>query len=156
MATDFTSISSARKRAIRAEMLRRFKQSMRKTGAMRAAGGDVSKMGKKSASMKGYAWESPLERQYATTLRGLQKGTDTKKAVAKTARAVGAANPNLVTAQKMKSVSKGGTVSRGSYADKKTEAAAWRRKHRAAAGTDATKLAKIESRYRFMRGLPKK
>ena len=162
MADDWSSITATRKRSIRAEMLRRFKQKMRKKGAMKAAGGDPTKMGV-TGSMKGYSWQSPLEKEYAKSIRKVQqeKGTVggvSRKDIAKTARATGAANPKLVQSQKMKSASKGGTVSKGSHAGDagKKEAAAWRRKHRTAAAGDTNKLAKIEKRYRRMRGLKPK
>ena len=72
MAVDFTAITSQRKRDIRSEMLRRFKQKMRKKGASRAGGGDPSKVST-TGSMKGFGWQSPLERQYAKSVRSAQK-----------------------------------------------------------------------------------
>jgi len=169
MAADWSSITAERKRAIRAEMLTRWKQKLRKKGASKAAGGDPTKAGG-TGSMKGFGLTAK-EIQYAQTVRKTQRkkgaadasyvipGTKkSRKDIAKTARKTGASNPNLVTAQKMKSVSKGGTVSKGSHAGDagKKEAAAWRRKHRTAAVGDAGKLAKIERRYRHMRGLKPK
>ena len=170
MATDWSSISAERKRQIRAEMIRRWKQKLRKKGAAKAAGGDPKKAGG-TGSMKGFGL-TPLEIKYAQTVRKTQRkkakadanyvipGTKkTRKAIAKTARATGAANPKLVTAMSMKSKKKGGTVSFGSHkgADKKKAAAAWRRKHLKAAGSDQNKIDKIKRRYRHMRGLkPKK
>ena len=139
------SISAARKRAIRAEMLRRWKQKLRKKGASKAAGGDptktsgVYKTGAKkgqkygTGSLKGWVTDTGQkltkdEIKYAQTVRKIQRkkskadanyvipGTKkTKKATAKTARATGAKNPKLVTAMSMKSKSKGGTVSKGSH-----------------------------------------
>jgi len=174
MATDWSSISAQRKRQIRAEMLRRWKQKLRKKGAAKAAGGNVKAAGG-TGSMKG-AGLTKLERDYAKTVRRTQNkkadadatyvipGTKkTRKAVAKTARTTGAGNVKLVKKAKqrvMKSKSKGGTVSHGSHAgdDKKLQAAAWRRKHLKAAGDDVNKQKKIQKRYFHMRGkkLPKK
>jgi hypothetical protein len=147
------SISAARKRAIREEMLRRWKQKLRKKGAAKAAGGNVKAAGG-TGSMKGYAWqgatkaEKILERKYAQAVRKTQRKKakadsgykipgmkKTRKAVAKTARATGAGNVKLVKKAKqrvMKSKSKGGTVSFGSHKGthaKRMEAQAWRKKH---------------------------
>ena len=166
MATDWSSISAERKRQIRAEMIRRWKQKLRKKGAAKAAGGDPKKAGG-TGSMKGFGLTA-LERKYAQTVRKTQRkkakadanyvipGTKkTRKATAKTARATGAANPRLVASARMKSKKKGGTVSFGSHkgADKKAEAGAWRRKHLAAAQGDQTKIDKIKRRYKHMRGI---
>jgi len=165
MAVDFTAITSQRKRDIRSEMLRRLKQKMRKKGASRAAGGDP-KLAGGTGSMKGFDFQSPLERQYSKTVRGQQKtkgtiGGKSRTGIAKTARATGARNPNLVTAQKMKSISKGGTVGRGTHAAvagekgggaKRVAAKAWRTKHMGAAGTDKAKKAKVQKRFKRMIG----
>jgi hypothetical protein len=179
---EFTSISAQRKRAIRAEMLRRWKQKLRKKGAAKAAGGDPKKTsgvdpktGKKygTGSMKGFGLTAK-EIKYAQTVRKIQRkkskadanyvipGTKkTKKATAKTARATGAKNPKLVTAMSMKSKSKGGTVSKGSHkavagqkggGAKRIAAKAWRTKHMKAAGTDKVKRAKIQKRFKHMIG----
>jgi hypothetical protein len=139
------SISAARKRAIRAEMLRRWKQKLRKKGASKAAGGDptktsgVYKTGAKkgqkygTGSLKGWVTDTGQkltkdEIKYAQTVRKTQRkkakadanyvipGTKkTRKAIAKTARKTGAKNPKLKTAMSMKQKSKGGTVSYGSH-----------------------------------------
>ena len=163
MATDWSSISAKRKREIRAEMLRRWKQKLRKKGAAKAAGGDPKKAGG-TGSMKGFGLTA-LERKYAQTVRKTQRkkskadanyvipGTKkTKKSIAKTARTTGSTNPKLVTAMGMKSKSKGGTVSKGSHksGDKLSSAKAWYRKHKKAAGGDAAKLKKIRKRYKHM------
>ena len=161
MATDWSSITAERKRAIRAEMLRRWKQKLRKKGASKAAGGDPTKAGG-TGSMKGFGL-TPLEIKYAQTVRKTQKkkgtiGGRSRSDIAKTARATGAGNPNLVTAQKMKSISKGGTVGKGTHGGKggpgtkRREAKEWRTKHMAAAGTDAVKKAKIQARFKRMIG----
>jgi len=139
----FEDITPARKRAIRAEMLKRWKAKLRKKGAAKAAGGDPKKAGG-TGSMKG-AGLTAKERQYAQTVRKTQRKKakadpkykipgmkKTRKAVAKTARKTGAGNKKLVAAQEMKQKSKGGTVSYGSHG--KTHAArkkaqAWRKKH---------------------------
>ena len=169
---EFTSISAQRKRAIRAEMLRRWKQKLRKKGAAKAAGGDPKKAGG-TGSMKGFGLTAK-EIKYAQTVRKIQRkkskadanyvipGTKkTKKATAKTARATGAKNPKLVTAMSMKSKSKGGTVSKGSHkavagqkggGAKRIAAKAWRTKHMKAAGTDKVKRAKIQKRFKHMIG----
>ena len=143
MATDWSSISAERKRQIRAEMIRRWKQKLRKKGAAAAAGGDPKKAGG-TGSMKGFGLTA-LERKYAQTVRKTQRKKakadpkyklpgmkKTRKAVAKTARKTGAGSAKLVAAQEMKQKSKGGTVSYGSHG--KTHAArvkaqAWRKKH---------------------------
>jgi hypothetical protein len=139
------SISAARKRAIRAEMLRRWKQKLRKKGASKAAGGDptktsgVYKTGAKkgqkygTGSLKGWVTDTGQkltkdEIKYAQTVRKTQRKKakadpeyklpgmkKTRKAVAKTARKTGAGSAKLVAAQEMKSKKKGGTVSRGSH-----------------------------------------
>ena len=169
---EFTSISAQRKRAIRAEMLRRWKQKLRKKGAAKAAGGDPKKAGG-TGSMKGYGLTA-LERKYAQTVRKTQRkqskadanyvipGTKkTRKAIAKTARTTGAANPKLKTAMSMKQKSKGGTVSYGSHkaiagqkggGAKRIAAKAWRTKHMSAAGTDKAKRRKIQKRFKHMIG----
>ena len=173
---EFTSISAQRKRAIRAEMLRRWKQKLRKKGAAKAAGGNVKAAGG-TGSLKGWVTGTGQkltkdEIKYAQTVRKIQRkkskadanyvipGTKkTKKATAKTARATGAKNPKLVTAMSMKSKSKGGTVSKGSHkavagqkggGAKRIAAKAWYRKHKKAAGGDAAKLKKIRKRYKHM------
>ena len=145
------SISAARKRAIRAEMLRRWKQKLRKKGASKAAGGDptktsgVYKTGAKkgqkygTGSLKGWVTDTGQkltkdEIKYAQTVRKTQRKKakadpeyklpgmkKTRKAVAKTARKTGAGSAKLVAAQEMKSKKKGGTVSYGSHG--KTHAA---------------------------------
>ena len=172
MATDWSSISAERKRQIRAEMIRRWKQKLRKKGAAKAAGGDPKKAGG-TGSMKGFGL-TPLEIKYAQTVRKTQRkkskadanyvipGTKkTKKSIAKTARTTGSTNPKLVTAMGMKSKSKGGTVSKGSHkavAGKKgggaarIAAKAWRTKHMAAAGDDKAKRRKIQKRFKHMIG----
>jgi len=164
MATDWSSITAERKRAIRAEMLRRWKQKLRKKGASKAAGGDPTKAGG-TGSMKGFGL-TPLEIKYAQTVRKTQKkkgtiGGRSRSDIAKTARATGAGNPNLVTAQSMKSISKGGTVGKGTHAAikgqkgggaKRIAAKAWRTKHMAAAGTDKVKRQKIQKRFKRMIG----
>ena len=157
------SISDARKRAIRAEMLKRWKQKLRKKGAAKAAGGDPKKAGG-TGSMKGFGL-TKKEIEYAQTVRKTQRkkskadanyvipGTKkTKKSIAKTARKTGSTNPKLVTAMSMKSKKKGGTVSKGSHKSgaKLSAAKAWYRKHKAAAGGDAAKLKKIRKRYKYM------
>ena len=165
MAVDFGEITSQRKRAIRAEMLKRFKQKLRKKGASRAAGGDP-KLAGGTGSMKGFDFQSPLERQYSKSVRATQKkkgtiGGRSRSDIAKTARSTGASNPNLVTGQKMKSISKGGTVGRGTHAAvagekgggaKRVAAKAWRTKHMGAAGTDKAKRAKVQKRFKRMIG----
>ena len=143
------SISAARKRAIRAEMLRRWKQKLRKKGAAKAAGGNVKAAGG-TGSLKGWVTDTGQkltkdEIKYAQTVRKTQRKKakadpeyklpgmkKTRKAVAKTARKTGAGSAKLVAAQEMKSKKKGGTVSYGSHG--KTHAArkkaqAWRKKH---------------------------
>ena len=146
------SISAARKRAIRAEMLRRWKQKLRKKGAAKAAGGNVKAAGG-TGSLKGWVTDTGQkltkdEIKYAQTVRKTQRKKakadpgykipgmkKTRKAVAKTARATGAGNVKLVKKAKqrvMKSKSKGGTVSFGSHKGthaKRMEAQAWRKKH---------------------------
>ena len=169
---DWDMITPARKRAIRAEMLRRWKQKLRKKGAAKAAGGNVKAAGG-TGSLKGWTTSTGQkltkdEIKYAQTVRHHQQasgkigGKDRKK-IAKTARSTGAGNVKLVKKAKqrvMKSKTKGGTVSYGSHAgdDKKLQAAAWRRKHLKAAGDDVNKQKKIQKRYFHMRGkkLPKK
>lgn len=160
----FENIDLARKRAIRAEMLRRFKQKLRKKGASKAAGGDSKKAGG-TGSMKGFGLKG-AEIDYAKSVRGDQKtsgkigGKDIKK-IAKTARATGAGNKKLVTAASMKQKSQGGTVSKASHkavAGQKGGGAAriaaksWRTKHMTAAGTDKAKKAKIQKRFKHMIG----
>tara|TARA_Y100001951_G_C11146093_1_gene186418 strand:- start:44 stop:577 length:534 start_codon:yes stop_codon:yes gene_type:complete len=173
---DWDMITPARKRAIRAEMLRRWKQKLRKKGAAKAAGGDptktsgVDKTGKKygTGSLKGWTTSTGQrltadEIRYAKTVRASQKksgkiGGKSRKVIAKTARATGAGNKKLVTAMSMKGKKQGGTVSFGSHkgdAGKKA-AAAWRRKHLKAAGSDQTKIDKIRRRYKHMRGIKTK
>ena len=149
---EFTSISAQRKRAIRAEMLRRWKQKLRKKGAAKAAGGNVKAAGG-TGSLKGWVTDTGQkltkdEIKYAQTVRKTQRKKakadsgykipgmkKTRKAVAKTARATGAGNVKLVKKAKqrvMKSKSKGGTVSFGSHKGthaKRMEAQAWRKKH---------------------------
>ena len=146
------SISAARKRAIREEMLRRWKQKLRKKGAAKAAGGNVKAAGG-TGSLKGWVTDTGQkltkdEIKYAQTVRKTQRKKakadsgykipgmkKTRKAVAKTARATGAGNVKLVKKAKqrvMKSKSKGGTVSFGSHKGthaKRMEAQAWRKKH---------------------------
>ena len=158
MAVDFTAITSQRKRDIRSEMLRRFKQKMRKKGASRAGGGDP-KLAGGTGSMKGFEWQSPLERQYVKSLRATQKkkgtiGGRSRSDIASTARATGAGNPNLVQGMKMKSVSKGGTVGKGTHktGQARTDARAWKKKHMDAAGTDKVKRSKIRKRFKRMVG----
>ena len=166
--TDFSALSTARKKAIRAEMLRRWKQKLRKKGAAKAAGGDPKKTsgthkGKKygTGSLKG--WTTPTgqrltadEITYAKTVRSAQKksgkiGGKSRKAIAKKARKTGAKSAPLKTAMSMKQKSKGGTVSYGSHkavAGKKgggaarKAAKAWRVKHMAAAGTGKDKASR--------------
>ena len=164
MAVDFGEITSQRKRAIRAEMLKRFKQKLRKKGASRAAGGDP-KLAGGTGSMKGFGLTAD-EIKYAQTVRKAQKkkgtiGGKSRSDIAKTARATGAGNPDLVKAQRMKSISKGGTVGKGTHAAvagekgggaKRVAAKAWRTKHMAAAGTDKAKRAKIQKRFKHMIG----
>ena len=143
------SISAARKRAIREEMLRRWKQKLRRKGAAKAAGGNVKAAGG-TGSLKGWVTDTGQkltkdEIKYAQTVRKTQRKKakadpeyklpgmkKTRKAVAKTARKTGAGSAKLVAAQEMKSKKKGGTVSYGSHG--KTHAArkkaqAWRKKH---------------------------
>ena len=160
---DWSDITPARKRAIRAEMIKRWKAKLRKKGASKAAGGDPKKAGG-TGSMKGFGLTAK-EIKYAQTVRKIQRkksktdanyvipGTKkTKKSIAKTARATGAANKKLVTAASMKSKTKGGTVSKGSHKTgaKLKDAKAWYRKHKKAAGGDAAKLKKIRKRYKHM------
>ena len=140
---DWSDITPARKRQIRAEMIKRWKAKLRKKGASKAAGGDPKKAGG-TGSMKG-AGLTAKEIKYAQTVRKTQRKKakadpkyklpgmkKTRKAVAKTARKTGAGSAKLVAAQEMKQKSKGGTVSYGSHG--KTHAArvkaqAWRKKH---------------------------
>jgi len=164
MTVDFGEITSQRKRAIRAEMLKRFKQKLRKKGASRAAGGNP-KLAGGTGSMKGFGLTAG-EIKYAQTVRKTQRkkgtiGGKSRSDIAKTARATGASNPNLVTAQKMKSISKGGTVGRGTHAAvagekgggaKRVAAKDWRTKHMSAAGTDKVKRAKVQKRFKRMIG----
>ena len=162
-------ISEARKRAIRAEMNRRWLQKLRKKGAAKAAGGHPKKAGG-TGSMKGWTTKSGQkltanEIDYIKALRGHQKKSGKvrmmtgknkgklvdRKARAKQARKTGAGNKKLVTAMSMKQKSKGGTVSYGSHkaiagqkggGAKRIAAKAWRTKHMAAAkGTAAQKAA---------------
>ena len=162
------AISEDRKRQLRAEMLRRWKQKLRRKGAAKAAGGDPTKAGG-TGSMKGFSWTKGAgkeEREYIKTVRAAQKksgkigGKDRKK-IAKTARKTGAGSTKLVTAMSMKSKKRGGTVSRGSHkavagqkggGAKRIAAKAWRTKHMAAAGTDKARRAKIQKRFRYMIG----
>ena len=161
MAVDFSAITSQRKRDIRAEMLKRFKKKLRKKGASRAAGGDP-KLAGGTGSMKGFGLTAD-EIKYAQTVRKTQRkkgtiGGKSRSDIAKTARATGASNPNLVTAQKMKSISKGGTVGKGTHGGKggagtkRREAKDWRTKHMSAAGTDKVKRAKVQKRFKRMIG----
>ena len=184
---DYGAITAVRKRAIRAEMLARWKKKLRLKGAAATAKGDVKAAGG-TGSLKGWVTKDAAgkdvkltkdEISYAQAVRKTQRkkskadpeykipgATKTRKVVAKTARTTGAGDVKLVDAAKrrvatkrMKSVAKGGTVSFGSHksAEKKKEAGAWRRKHMAAAGTDAAKIKKIKDRYKHMRGIkPKK
>ena len=157
MAVDFGEITSQRKRAIRAEMLKRFKQKLRKKGASRAAGGDP-KLAGGTGSMKGFGLTAD-EIKYAQTVRKTQRkkgtiGGKSRSDIAKTARSTGASNPNLVTAQKMKSISKGGTVGKGTHktGTARQEARAWKDKQLSAAGTDTAKKTKIRKRFKRMVG----
>ena len=139
------TISAIRKKAIRKEMLTRWKKKLRKKGAAKAAGGDPTKTsgtdpktGKKYGTGSLFGWKTDagvkmtqLERDYAKTVRKTQRkkasdpvtGADyvipgtkkTKKVIAKTTRATGAGSPKLVTAMSMKSKKQGGTVSFGSH-----------------------------------------
>jgi hypothetical protein len=146
---DWSDITPARKRAIRAEMIKRWKAKLRKKGASKAAGGDPKKAGG-TGSMKGFGLTAK-EIKYAQTVRKTQRKKakadpeyklpgmkKTRKAVAKTARKTGAGSAKLVAAQEMKSKKKGGTVSRGSHkavagqkggGAKRIAAKAWRKKH---------------------------
>ena len=160
----FENITPARRRAIRAEMLRRWKQKLRRKGAAKAAGGDPTKAGG-TGSMKGFGLTAD-EIKYAKTVRAAQKktgkigGVDRKK-IAKTARKTGAGSKKLVTAASMKSKKHGGTVSKGSHkavagqkggGAKRIAAKAWRTKHMSAAGTDKAKRRKIQKRFKHMIG----
>ena len=142
MATKWDDIPERRKRAIRAEMNRRWLMKLRKKGAAKAAGGDptktsgVDKSGKKygTGSMKGWTTASGQkltanEINYIKALRGHQKKSGKvrmmtgknkgklvdRKATAIKARKTGAGNKKLVTAMSMKDKSRGGTVSYGSH-----------------------------------------
>ena len=182
MATDWSSISAERKRQIRAEMIRRWKQKLRKKGAAKAAGGNVKAAGG-TGSLKGWVTDTGQkltknEIKYAQTVRKTQRKKakadpkykipgmkKTRKAVAKTARKTGAGNKKLVTAMSMKEKSKGGTVGYGTHkavkgkvggGAKRIAAKAWRTKHMGAAkGTAAQKAAhraKVQKRFRHMIG----
>jgi len=171
-------ITAARKRAIRAEMLARWKQTLRKKGAAKAAGGDPKKAGG-TGSLKGWKTDTgqkltAKEISYAQTVRKTQKrkskadasyvapgAKKTRKDLAKTSRKAGAKSKPLKTAMSMKNVSKGGTVSKGSHkaaagqkggGAKRIAAKAWRTKHMTAAGTDKVKRAKIQKRFKHMIG----
>jgi len=170
MADDkWSMITPARRRAIRAEMLRRWKQKLRKKGAAKAAGGDPKKTsgthkGKKygTGSLKGWTTSTGQkltadEIKYAKTVRKAQKtsgkiGGKSRKAIAKKARRTGAKSAKLKTAMSMKSAKKGGTVSKGSHKTgaKLSAAKAWYKKHKTAAGDDKEKLKKIRKRYKHM------
>jgi len=153
----FENITPARRRAIRAEMLRRWKQKLRRKGAAKAAGGDPTKAGG-TGSMKGFGLTAD-EIKYAKTVRSAEKksgkigGVDRKK-IAKTARKTGAGSAALKTAMSMKGKKQGGTVGKGTHKTgaKRAAAKAWRTKHMAAAGTDKVKRAKIQKRFKHMIG----
>jgi hypothetical protein len=167
------AISEDRKKQLRAEMLRRWKQKLRRKGASKAAGGDSKKAGG-TGSMKGFSWTKGAgkeEREYIKTVRAAQKATGKittakgkvvdKKKVAKKVRKIGAGSTKLVTAMSMKNVKSGGTVSRGSHkavagqkggGAKRIAAKAWRTKHMAAAGTDKARRRKIQKRFKHMIG----
>ena len=165
----WSAITSQQKRAIRSAMMAKFKQKGRKMGAAKAGGGLNWRKAGGTGSLKG--WEgfskSPaakkLEISYANQVRKTQRAKDAagRKAPRATAMSVGAKNPALVQAQKMKSISKGGTVGRGTHAAVKgqkgggaarIEAKAWRTKHMSAAGTDKAKRQKVQKRFKRMIG----
>ena len=167
----FENITPDRRRAIRAEMLMRWKQKLRKKGAAKKAGGDPAKAGG-SGSMKGFAWQGAkkadkkAEMDYAKTVRAAQKksgkiGGEDRKKIAKTTRATGAGSKKLVAAASMKQKSQGGTVGKGTHkavagqkggGAARIAAKAWRTKHMAAAGTDKAKRGRIQKRFKHMIG----
>ena len=75
----FENITPERRRAIRAEMLMRWKQKLRKKGAAKKAGGDPAKAGG-SGSMKGFAWQGAASMKQKS--KGGTVGKGTHKAVA--------------------------------------------------------------------------
>ena len=108
--------------------------------------------------MKG-AGLSAAEKQYAKTVRSQQKrkgkvGDTTRKEIARTERKTGSTSPTIVARQRMKSISKGGTVGKGTHktGTARKEASAWKTKKLAAAGTDKGKKTKIRKRFKRMVG----
>ena len=154
----FKDISNERKRTIRAEMDKRFRQKMRAKGGAAHLGAAAAKKAGGTGSMKG-AGLSATERQYAKTVRSQQKrtgkvGDTTRKEIARTERKTGSTSPTIVARQRMKSISKGGTVGKGTHkrGTARQEARAWKTKQLAAAGTDKGKKTKIRKRFKRMVG----
>ena len=149
----FKDISSERKRTIRSEMDKRFRQKMRAKGGAAHLGAAAAKKAGGTGSMKG-AGLSATERQYAKTVRSQQKGSTSKKDIARTERKTGSTSPTIVARQRMKSISKGGTVGKGTHktGTARQEARAWKTKQLSAAGTDKGKKTKIRKRFKRMVG----
>jgi len=171
MATEdkWGAITSQQKRAIRSAMLAKFKQKGRRMGAAQVGGGANWRKAGGTGSLKGWTGFSTnpaakkLEISYAQQVRKTQRAKDPagRKATRTTAMGVGAKSPALVQAQKMKAISKGGTVGRGTHAAvagekgggaKRVAAKDWRTKHMSAAGTDKVKRAKVQKRFKHMIG----
>jgi len=152
----FKDISSQRKRTIRSDMEERFRKKMRAKGGAAHLGSVAAARAGGTGSMKGADLTS-LERQYAKTIRGKQKtkgtiGGTSRKDIARTERKTGSTSPTVVARQRMKSISKGGTVGKGTHAKGtlRQEAKAWKTKQLAAAGTDTAKKTKIRNRFKRM------
>ena len=149
----FKDISSQRKRTIRSDMEERFRKKMRAKGGAAHLGSVAAARAGGTGSMKGAKLTS-LEKQYVSTIRGQQKGTTSKKDIARTERKTGSTNPTIVARQRMKSISKGGTVGKGTHktGTARQEAKTWRDKQLSAAGTDKAKKTKIRKRFKRMVG----
>jgi len=140
------AISTARQKALRAEMKRRLQITANRRGAMKRVGGQHKNVGSVKGSafrptMAGFKDLNKEEIQFIKGERSANKTSGDTKKVYKSAFKAGhtdtkdtKARTSLVTQAKklkMKGIAKGGTVGKGTHASgaARKEAAAWRKKH---------------------------
>ena len=135
-------VTEARKKILRSEMKRRLQVAGNRRGAMKTAGGQHKNVGSTKGSkyrmtMAGFEGLNKDERAFIKTERTANKASGEQKKTYRGAFKLGSTNePYIKQAKKdkMKNISKGGTVGKGTHSSgaARKEALAWRRKHIAA------------------------
>lgn len=142
------ALTTAERKKIETQMRRQLQRTGARRGAMKKAGPKGSAAHKNVGSVKGSAYRSTMaglgynaeQRKYAVEYRKKYKASGDQKKDYRTAFKAGHAGtldkgkgltPGEAKKDRMKGISKGGTVGKGTHAkgSARKEATAWRRKH---------------------------